>query len=354
MKLFNKTARSSYQPCLSNKQRGFTLIEILISSAIAALIMSGLIGVISLTLDAEDSSRNINDLTQQTRFAMQRMVTAISSTQRLMLPLADNPSTDWQEQLRVETVPASAPEGSSTKATAVLAVTLSTTIDRDGDGWADANNDKDFHDYDNDTVQDSDEPERIDEDVSDDNSNDNAAGIIGIDDDGNGTADDSSADDNDEDGSALEDSVDGVDNDNDGAIDEDITKDMNGDNQPGVTGVDDDYDTVVDEGGTPLKADDDEDGSEDEDWFDPVVYYLSGSDLIERMPSQTDTTGDFLVTGADFTENTIASNVSLFRVERLAQGSDRFVRVDLTLELNHPTSGETFSLQTQVRVGGGL
>ena len=285
---------------------------------------------------------------------MQRMVAAVSGSQRLMLPLADNPNTDWQEQLRVETVPASAPEGSSTKATAVLAVTLSTTIDRDGDGWADANNDKDFHDYDNDTVRDSNEPERVDEDVFDDNSNDAAAGIIGIDDNGNGTADDSSTDDNDEDGSSLEDSIDGVDNDSDGAIDEDITKDMNADNQPGVTGVDDDYDTIVDEGGTPQKADDDEDGTQDEDWFDPVVFYLSGSDLIERTPSQTDTTGDFTVTGADFSESTIASNVSLFRVERLPQNSDRSVRLDLTLELKHPTSGETFSLQTQVRVGGGL
>ena len=53
MKRTNESTRSLYQPCLRIKQCGFTLIEILISTAIAALIMSGLIGVIGLTLNAD-------------------------------------------------------------------------------------------------------------------------------------------------------------------------------------------------------------------------------------------------------------------------------------------------------------
>lgn len=334
------------------QQDGFSLVELLISTAIAAFLVAGLVGVISLTLNAEDDNRERNDLTQQVRFAMQRMVAAVSGSQHLLLPLADNPATDWPEQLRVETVPASAPEGSSTKATAVLAISLDPTIDRDADGWADANNDKDFLDLNNNSVRDANEAERIDEDIDADNNNDGANGIVGIDDDGDGVADEGlGSDDNDEDGSASEDYVDQIDNDNDGMVDEDIHPDMNKDFSSGIAGVDDDYDGLTDEA---HQHDDDEDGVKGEDWFDSVVYYLNGNNLIERLPAQSDINGDTFITGADFTESVIAENVFRFRVERIVQGSGRAIRVDLTLELKSPVSGEIFSLQTQVRVGGGL
>ena len=38
--------------------------------------------------------------------------------------------------------------------------------------------------------------------------------------------------------------------------------------------------------------DDDEDGQDDEDWFDPVVFYLQGSALIERRAVPWDENGD--------------------------------------------------------------
>ena len=54
---------------------------------------------------------------------------------------------------------------------------------------------------------------------------------------------------------------------------------LNDDGAPGIAGVDDDGDGSIDEGDV---ADDDEDGQSDEDWYDPVVFYLSGSAVIER------------------------------------------------------------------------
>jgi hypothetical protein len=59
------------------------------------------------------------------------------------------------------------------------------------------------------------------------------------------------------------------------------------------------------------------------------------------------------VDGRDFIEADIAENVSRFRVERLDNGSTVDI-VEITLELTSPLTGETVSLQAQVRVGGAL
>lgn len=320
-------------------QRGLSLTELLITVAIAAVIMAGLAGVVNQTLNTEDVVRERNDLTQQARFAMQRMVAAVKGTRHLLIPLGENPATGYSESIR-----------------SVLAVTLDPTIDRDRDGWADANNDKDFLDLNNNSVRDSGEPERVDEDIGKDNTNDEMPGIIGIDDNGDGNIDDSSAaapsSDNDEDDVEVEDKLDGIDNDNDGSIDEDITKDMNDDGLPGVAGIDDDYDGLVDENAGSKKNDDDEDGLLDEDWFDAVVYYLNANQLIERLPSLIDTNGDSVVTGADFSESVIAENVTQFRIERIPQGSGRAVLLDITLVLT-AASGKTVTLNTRLRPGGG-
>ena len=115
---------------------------------------------------------------------MQRMVTAVRQGNRLLLPLADNPNTNWREHVREQSIPAAPPEGDSTLATAVLAVSLGPILDRDEDGWADANNDKDFLDLNNNGSRDSGEPERVDEDPDVDNQNDFEPGIRSIDDDG--------------------------------------------------------------------------------------------------------------------------------------------------------------------------
>lgn len=334
----------------TQRQRGLTLTELLVTITIATIIMTGLAGIISQALQAEDATHAKNQLTQQTRFAMQRMVAALRGSQRLLLPLGDNPATDWREHVREQTVPPSPPEGSSSKATAVLAMTLDPSIDRNGDGWADANNDRDYMDINNNGVRDKGEPERIDEDLGSDMTNDAVAGIKGIDDNGDGSTDIESIDDDDEDGKKSEELPNGQDNDLDGSIGEDLDADANQDSKAGIAGQDDDFDTLIDEGGK--KEDDDEDGLIDEDWLDPVVFEIQGTRLVERYPSLSDTNNDSLVTGADYSEHVIAENVSRFRVERVQQAAGQPTLVDITLEQTD-TTGQVFSLRTRVRVGAG-
>ncbi len=332
--------------------RGFTLIEILIASAVASMLLLGLTAAIQITLSHLDATTNTERRIVDAGHALQRMTEAVRYTRVLMLPLADNPATDWRENVREQTVPPSPPEGSSTLATAVLAVTLSPRQDLDGDGWADANEDKDFLDIDGDAVRDPGEPERIDEDPSDDLTGDARPGIIGIDDDGDGLVDEGGDDndkDDDEDGDTKEDGLDGIDNDGDGSIDEDAKADWAGhnDGKSGFRDIDDDLDGLVDEHNN---SDDDEDGLLDEDDRDPVVYYLSGTDLIERIPVFYDSNGDATINGADFIESVIAENVTAFRVERIAL--PRGVLVDLSLTIGTGETAKTFA--TRTRVGAGL
>lgn len=307
---------------------GFTLVELMISLVMGVLILAALASLSTQSLQTEAVVQEHNELAADARFAMQRMVTAVLGTRRLLLPLADNPNTNWREHVREQTVPASAPEGDSTEATAVLAVTLDPTLDIDGDGFAEGDNDKDG---------------RQDEDIGRDLTNDSAAGVIGIDDDGDGATDEADFTDDDEDQVSNEDAEDGIDADGDGSVGEDPDWDINGDNKPGVIDFDDDGDGSVDEGNND---DDDEDGSRSEDWFDPVVFFLSGSTLMERRPNLNP------VDGNDYDEYPIAENVTRFRVERVPQGGGRAVLIDLTLDTTG-ASGKTISLNTRVRVGGG-
>ncbi len=315
---------------------GFTLVELMVSLAISALILGALAGLTSQGLQTASLIRQNNELAADVRFAMQRMVTAVLGTRRLLLPLADNPNTNWREHVREQTVPPSAPEGDSILATAVLAVTLDPNVDTDADGFADGDNDKDG---------------RVDEDIGDDHNQDFAAGIFGIDDDGDGLVDESNNTDDDEDedqtGNRDEDRFNGIDDDGDGAVDEDFGADMNEDGGAGVLGVDDDGDGAIDES---IKDDDDEDqddsGTVDEDWFDPIVFFLSGTTLLERRPNLNP------ADGTDYGEQPIAENITRFRVERFPQGSGRAVLVDITLDTTG-SNGKTISLNTRVRVGGG-
>ena len=273
---------------------------------------------------------------------MQRMTQAVSHSRRLLLPLADKASSNWPEHIREETVPPSAPVGSSTKATAVLAVTLPAYVDLDLDGVPDADDDGDG---------------RIDEDLPNDTMHDFYPGIPFIDDDGDGAVDENPSSwwDDDEGSASNEDAVDGLDNDNDNNIDEDSASDMNGDGCPGVCGVDDDGDGQIDEG---TSDDDDEDGDGFDDPYDPVVFYLDTGTLMERMPAPWNTDGisvpDGPVDGRDFISSAIADNVSRFRVERVPLDGDRAQLMDLKLELTRPDTGETVSVHTRVRVGGAL
>lgn len=323
-------------------QTGFTLLEMLIALAIAATLLASLAGTVGRVLEVRDDSRIRSGATNEASFAMQRMVIAVRQSDRLLLPLADNPNTNWREHVREQSNPAAPPEGDSTLATAVLAVTMSSTLDRNEDGWADANNDKDYLDLNDNSNRDPGEPERVDEDLDRDNHNDGAPGIIGIDDDGDGGVDEGGdEDDDDEDGFDDEDGLGNGDDDADGASDEDTSEDTNNDDEPGIAGFDDDYDGNVDEGSND---DDDEDGLRDEDWFDPVVFFLSGATLMERLPNLNP------ANGADYSEYAIAENVTHFRVERVAGPSA--LLVDLTLEISLP-GGEPTRLNTRVRIGGG-
>ncbi len=317
---------------------GFTLIELLVALALASLILIGTSGLVNNVLGTEDVVAERNQLQQDARFAMHRMTTAVAETRNLMLPMPDKPDTDWRENVREETVPASPPEGSSTKATAVLATSLSEFVDLDANGFADADNDSDG---------------RIDEDFPADNVFDYGPGIYLIDDGGDGSVDEGFSADNDDDerlSAEDEDPINGIDDDADGVVDEDAGADMNADGAPGLSGVDDDADGQIDEGNTD---DDDEDGSVDEDWLDAVVFHLQGDSLVERHPVPWDETANGWISGRDFVESVIAENVTRFRVERpVADGSDKQI-VDLTLELTGPTGGFV-SLNARVRVGGAL
>jgi prepilin-type N-terminal cleavage/methylation domain-containing protein len=309
------------------RQKAFTLLEILVSLSIAAFVIAGTSGLINTALQAEQKTRTQNKALQQARFAMQRMTHAVSRAQRLQIPLGENTATAWSESVRN-----------------VLAVSLDPGLDRDKDGWADANNDKDFLDVNNNGTRDFGEPEQIDEDFDQDNNYDGAAGIKGIDDNGDGTKDVEVLTDNDEDSRSLEDSSNGIDDDGDGSIDEDIRKDMNNDGKPGAGGVDDDDDGSIDEG---QDDDDDEDGSLRDDWQDQQVVFLNGSTLMERLPNIDP------VDGADYSEYPIAENVSQFRVERLTGGNASSVLIDISLTIT-PVNGVPVSLNTRVVVGSAL
>jgi prepilin-type N-terminal cleavage/methylation domain-containing protein len=321
------------------QHNGYTLIEMLIALALSAILFAGIGSVVGQVINTREAVQDKNDLTGQGRFAMQQMVRAVHRSPHLLLPLLDNPSTNWREHVREQTVPASAPEGDSTLATAVLAVIQDRSVDLDGDGTPDADNDGDG---------------RFDEDPPGDNNYDNAPGILQIDDDGDGEVDVSASikplQDNDEDDNHTEDTSDGLDNDGDGSVDEDLASDLNGDGCSGSCSVDDDSDGVLDEA---HQHDDDEDGTFQEDWYDPVVFYLNGATLMQRTPVPWDENASGFVTGADFVEHVVAENVTRFRVERIPQHGRRQL-VDLTLELTSPASGETVSLTTRVRVGGAL
>ncbi len=319
-------------------QTGFTLAELLTALALSVLILAATTGLFNNAFGTSAAVEERNLLLRQARFALDRIVRATSHSPRLLLPLADNPGTNWPENIREQTVPASPPIGSSTFASAVLAVALPAYVDLDADGFPDADDDRDGS---------------IDEDLPSDAHHDFQPGIALIDDDGDGSIDEgSNAADDDEDGASNEDPLDGIDNDGDGSIDEDPPSNINSDGCPGLCGVDDDRDGTIDDGAID---DDDEDGSDFEDGFDPVVFYLDGGALMERMPVPWNEDGNSSPNGPndgrDFIATGIADNVTLLRFERIESASSPLVRIDL--ELTGPT-GVTVSLSARTRVGGAL
>jgi prepilin-type N-terminal cleavage/methylation domain-containing protein len=314
------------------RARGFTLVELLIATALAAVVMLGLARVVRSSGAANDQRIERETLARNARFALERMTGAVRDTTRLVLPLADDPRTaGTNERVREQSIPA---RSGHTLETAVLAVALSHTIDRNADGIPDADNDGDG---------------RFDEDHAADSTYDGQTGIMGIDDDNDGQVDEMVLyiGDDDEDGLNGEDPLNGIDDDGDGSIDEDVPTDMNNDGQPGVAGVDDDGDGMADEGNY---TDDDEDGTASEDGIDPVVFHLVGSTLVERNPLPWDQNRDGSVNAADWVEEPLAEGVTYFRVERVP--GSRAELVDITLELEGAL-GVVVRLTTRQRVGSG-
>lgn len=325
----------------SSHQQGFTLIELVVATALAAMLIVGLSGVVGQITTTGDIVHDRNELTRQARFAMDQMLRVVGHSRLLLVPLADKPLSNWREHVREETVPPSPPEGSSTRATAVLAVTLPRYFDLDNDGFPDADDDRDG---------------LIDEDLPNDIHHDFFAGIMLVDDDGDGSIDEGGSNYSDDESSTVnDDPVNGIDDDSDNNVDEDPASDNNDDGCPGICGVDDDNDGNIDEGSSD---DDDEDGGQFDDPYDPVVFHLIGSSLVQRTPVPWNEDGisapDGPVDGRDFITSEIAENVTRFRVERVAGVAGSEQLVDITLELTSPVSGEDVSLQTQVRVGGAL
>ena len=321
------------------RQLGFTLVELLIALMLAAMLVAAIGGVAGQVVATHDHVNERNDLNRLARFAMDQMVRMVSHSRLLLLPMNDKPASNWLENVREETVPPTTPTDDSNKYTAVLAVTLPAFQDLDGDGFPDADDDRDG---------------RIDEDLYNDRNNDFGPGIYLIDDDGDGLVDENSAwwwDDDEANAVIDEDPIDGIDNDGDNNVDEDPSDDMNADGCPGICGVDDDADGFIDEGNV---ADDDEDGQNDEDWYNALVFYLDNGILKQRTPVPWDISGGGIVGGQDFIVSAIAENVTRLRIERVPGTTGGVQLVDLTLDLTSPETGEMVSLQTRVRVGGAL
>ena len=61
--------------------QGFTLMELLLAISLGTLLMLGLSEVVGPAFRTYDRNREINAMTRQARFAMQRMVRAVRHTQ---------------------------------------------------------------------------------------------------------------------------------------------------------------------------------------------------------------------------------------------------------------------------------
>jgi hypothetical protein len=161
---------------------------------------------------------------------------------------------------------------------------------------------------------------RIDEDFLNDMDDDSKSGIENIDDDGDGSIDEVNKDDDDEDGGLDEEILDGIDDDGDGNVDEDLSEDAYKDGVSGIKGMDDDGDGLVDNGKS--NKDDDEDGDNDEDPLNPLIYsFDSGTNtLTESIPYTGEATD-------------LSTRVTLFQVTYEAPDTTHGPRVQIALTL---------------------
>jgi len=289
-----------------NDERGLTLAEILITVAIAGILVLGINGLTGSAYEQWQYSNERQEMLSQGNFAMSRIIQAVNATRRVLIPLVDDPATAYSESQRN-----------------ILAVTLDPGLDRDVDGFADGDNDKDG---------------LIDEDIPADNTFDGLPGLKGVDDNNDGLVDENPggadfASDNDEDGRKREDCLNGIDDDLDGSIDEDLPK------QNDKVG-----------GNANNDFDNDGDGRTNEDWLDPVLYLVSadGKQLVERMPGLNP------IDGTNYAEYPVAEAERItFTVQRLpvAVGAQAEL-VNVILLLSGKYGGD-IRFETSLRIGSG-
>lgn len=77
-------------------QRGITLIELLIATAIGAILLASINGLVKLGLDAQTAGRSTNDLAYQGNFALQRITDRARATApKTLAAAAANTTGDW-------------------------------------------------------------------------------------------------------------------------------------------------------------------------------------------------------------------------------------------------------------------
>ncbi|MBN1826693.1 MAG: prepilin-type N-terminal cleavage/methylation domain-containing protein [Candidatus Eisenbacteria bacterium] len=231
---------------------GFTLVEVVIATAILGILAVGLSRMVQSQLQVRETERSVLDTYREGRAAMARMTRDVRVCTQLMIPNGHNPTRD------------------------ILAV-------------AGFHNDDDDY-YFNDILF-----PRVDEDPKNDVGDDGKPGIKGYDDDGDGWIDMSGNDEDDDEDyyetyTKNEDPVDGFDNDHDGTIDEDYGADINNDYDDGINGWDDDGDGGVDNG--EGREDDDEDDKKNEDPVDALIFQFNpDSSRVEEVHTWDQETG---------------------------------------------------------------
>mgnify|MGYP000317707436 CR=1 FL=1 len=229
-----------------SSKNGLTLMELLITVTILLIIAAVATPLLSASLDAHRSGIARSRLYQEGLILIARMTKNVRNTTFLQIPNNYSPTRN------------------------MLAV--SNLVNEDSDFYF---GDPLFP--------------RADEDFGDKFMS-SGPGILGVDDNGDGSIDNNDLKSDDEDSVFDEETLDGLDNDSDGNIDEDLSADANKDGAPGIKGMDDDGNGVVDISAAPNPlGDDDEDGQNDEEYVTFFLYtHDSGTNTLrEIVPSPT-------------------------------------------------------------------
>lgn len=240
---------------MRHRKQGLALPELLVATAIGALLMLALAGTLDGLRQTDTQLAGRALLQRDARLALARIASMVEGSRRLLVPLETTTTTGD-----------------------VLAVALPPGLDRNNDGFADADNDHNGI---------------PDDDLPADATRDGAAGIKGIDDNGDGGIDNGSNTDNDENG------------------------------------------TLGDAPVSPKSG---------ADWIDPVVYRVDRGQLLERLPNINPSSG------ADYTERPIADKVVRLEVTRIATGNRRTREILVSLTLGDP-AGETATWTRRLRLG---